>query len=144
MLARFSRILGIGIGTLVIVFGTYGTSDGGLNFSGTVYAIYALPFLLALISLLLFFDLFRHNRLSTYPFVSLEGQILLVTLVSTTVGTFRLPQYVLTSAFTVGLSIVMIAFLVSRMRSEREFKALLSFYQALIYFTAILALCSGA
>src|SRR5437899_2520253 len=143
MLAHFSRILGICTGTLVIVFGTYGTSHGGLYFGGTIYATYALPFLLLLISLLLFFDLLWHNRLSIYPFVSLEGQILLVILLLITASTLRLPQYLLTSIFTVALSIVLIAFLVNRMRSEGEFKALFSFYQSLIYFTAILALCSG-
>jgi len=144
MLTHFSRILGICIGAVVIVFGTYGTSNGGAYFTGTVYAMYALPFLLLLISSLLFFDLLRHNRLSIYPFVSLEGQILLVILLLTTASTLRLPQYLLTSIFTVALSIVVIAFLVNRMRSEAEFKALFSFYQSLIYFTAILALCSGA
>lgn len=143
MLTLFSRVLGLCIGTLVIVFGTYGTSNGSLYFGGTIYAIYALPFLLVLVSLLLFFDLLRDSRISVYPFISLEGQVLLTILFLTAVSTLRLPQYLWTSLFTVALSVVMVAFLVNRMRSEAEFKALFSFYQSLIYFTAVLALCSG-
>jgi hypothetical protein len=137
------RGVALAVGLAVIVFATYGTFDGGLVSSGTVYARYAIPAGVMTILALFCWDVGRQRRVSLYALSSLEFALLCVILVLILLGTFRVPDYLLTTVLTAFLAITIVVFVTNRARTSRDFLELFAFYQLLMYVAAALALATG-
>jgi hypothetical protein len=134
----------LAIGIPIIVFGTYGTYNGGSTSGETIYLQFAFPAAVAVILILLMMDLARRPKIAMYPFNALEFQCLAIIFLLIYISTLRLPQYIISVGITSFAAVLGIIFVANHIRDEDGFRSMFRSYQILIYITSVLAVLSGA
>ena len=129
---------------VLIVFGTYGTHDGGLEVTGDTYLHIAYPATVIILSAMLCWRWIIRGGIELYAFRLLEGQLLLLYLGIMLVSLLASPNKILSVSVTI-LSVVVTVLLVSNIVDRKErFYDLFKFVCFLIYLTAMIAFAIGA
>lgn len=131
------------IGVPIIVFGTYGTMNGGDTSSGTIYLKFAFPAALIAISILFSLDLTKRGRLSLFAFNTFEFQLLLGIILLILVSTLRMPQFLLSACLTAVAAVFGVLFLTNHIQNQDGFSRVFKSYHLLVYVASTLALVSG-
>jgi O-antigen ligase len=129
---------------VLIVFGTYGTFEGGLEATNQSYLQPAFLLTIALMTWLLALEVFRGGTFSSWILFEHEGVLLFLFFLSSLIGVLGAPQKLPGLLATLYATAVTLLFVTSRVRNKLAFLEIFQFFVKLIYLTSVIAFLAGA
>lgn len=129
---------------VLIVFGTYGTFEGGLEATNQSYLQPAFLVTIALITGLLAREFFRGGSFSSWVLAEHEGALLFLFFICSLIGVLGAPQKLLGLLTTLYATAVTLLFVTSRARNKLAFFKTFIFFVRLVYATSVIAFLAGA
>jgi hypothetical protein len=134
----------LGICTVLIVLGTYGTFDGGKEVADQRYLQSAFPAAVAFLSALFLWMGFKRGKVTLYALQTHEGLLLLFFYILAFFSLLFSPEKLAGTLAAATASIVTVLLVTNRVTSRARFTEACRFLCALIYFISLMALLSGA
>ena len=127
----------------LFVFGSYGTTDGGLESTGQHYLIIAFPAATALLTGLLFWAGLKRGSVTVSALHTHEGFLLVCFYALSLIALLSAPQKLPGTLATIVATFVTLLFVTNYATTKQRFIGSFRFFCSFIYVTALIALLLG-